>query len=292
MKQLAILGVVLAFLVTGCGSREEPAPATEPVETDTGAEVLDEAEAPAAEAEAAADETPLEVVEESAAVEEVVEEEDKPIMLAPEEAPAAATAAAQPAREWKYQEGTHYARMVPTQPTVGGPDKIEVAEFFWYGCNHCFDFEPYVNRWAESLDPNVRFVRVPALWNPLVRLHGRLYYTEEVLARNGKLADVQGFHSAAFLEIHRRGNRLASEAAIQALFERFGVSADDFKSTWESFEVAQKLRVAEDLARRYEIASVPAIVVNGKYRTGAGEAGSYPKLLELIDELVERESIR
>jgi len=293
MKQLAISGVVLAFLVAGCGSKEDAAPATtEPVESEAVTDLVDEPVAPEIGDTSAADETPLEVVEESAAVEETVAQDDKPIMLAAAEPQEASPAAQQPPREWNFQEGTHYARLVPTQPTVGGPDKVEVAEFFWYGCNHCFDFEPYINRWAESIAPNVRFVRVPALWNPLVRLHGRLYYTEEVLAKNGKLADVQGFHSAAFLEIHRRGNRLASEAAIQALFERFGVSADDFKSTWESFEVAQKLRVAEDLARRYEIASVPAIVVNGKYRTGAGEAGSYPKLLELIDELIVRETVR
>ena len=59
-----------------------------------------------------------------------------------------------------------------------------------------------------------------------------------------------------------------------------------------SFEVSQKMRVAQDLARRYNISSVPTVVVNGKYRTGAAEAGGYPKLLELIDELIERESIR
>ena len=179
--------------------------------------------------------------------------------------------------------------MVPAQPTVGGPDKIEVAEFFWYGCNHCFDFEPYVNRWAEELPANVRFVRVPALWNPLVRLHGQLYYTEEVLANNGKLEDREGFRQTVFLELHRRGNRLASEAAMIDVFGRYGVSAEDFKSTWGSFEVAQKMRVAEDLARRYGLSSVPLIVVNGKYRTSGSEAGSYPKLLEVIDELVARE---
>jgi len=292
MKHLAILGLLVAFALSACGSGDEPAEAPAPAEPETAADVLDEAAPSDADSAVTTDEAPIEVVEESAAVEEAAASDDKPIMLAMDESAAEAPAAPQAPRDWQFQEGTHYARMVPTQPTVGGPDKIEVAEFFWYGCNHCFDFEPYINRWAENLAPNVRFVRVPALWNPLLRLHGRLYYTEEVLARNGKLADVQGFHSAAFLEIHRRGNRLASEAAIQALFERFGVTPDDFKSTWESFEVAQKLRIAEDLARRYEISGVPAVIVNGKYRTGAGEAGSYPKLLEVIDELVARESAR
>jgi len=85
---------------------------------------------------------------------------------------------------------------------------------------------------------------------------------------------------------------MISEGAIQKLFARFGVSAEDFSRTWKSFEVDQKMRIADDLARRYSISSVPVIVVNGKYRTGAAEAGSYPKLPEVIDELIARESAR
>jgi thiol:disulfide interchange protein DsbA len=182
--------------------------------------------------------------------------------------------------------------MVPAQPTVGGADKIEVAEIFWYGCNHCYDFETYVTRWLETKPANVRFVRIPAVWNPLVKLHAQLYYTEEVLVKNDKIANPEQFRAAVFAEYHRRGNRLASESSIQSLFEKHGVGEEDFQNTWSSFEVAQKLRVAQDLARRYSITSVPTVVVNGKYRTGAAEAGSYPKLMELIDELVAREEVR
>ena len=210
---------------------------------------------------------------------------DEVIKLAVAEPPAAA-------REWKYKEGEHYVRMVPTQPTVGGADKIEVAEFFMYGCSHCYDLEPYINEWAKNKDPGVRFVRIPAAWNALVQLHAQLYYTEEVLARNGVLKDPEGFRETVFQEYHQRGNRLTSEAAIQKLFARFGVSEEDFQSTWGSFEVNQKLRVGADLARRYSITSVPAIVVNGKYRTSAAETGTYPRLIEAIDELTVREGLR
>jgi thiol:disulfide interchange protein DsbA len=222
---------------------------------------------------------------EESAAEEEPDTSDKPIMLAQADTSAAST-------DWKFEEGTHFTRLVPTQPTLGGADKIEVAEIFWYGCAHCFDFEPYVNRWAENVPANVRFVRIHAMWNPLVKLHGQLYFTEEMLVKNGKIADPAGFRTAVFLEYHRRGNRLASEAAIQAVFERFGVAEEDFKSTWNSFEVAQNMRKAEDLARRWNVSSVPAVVVNGKYITGGGQAGSYPNLIDVIDELVARESVR
>lgn len=280
MTYRSILVAALAALLAACGQEPEPAP-TAPV---TESVIEEAAETPvAAEAPPADDDAPQEMVEESSG-EDTDDGEAKPIVLAQ-----ADTAA--PERDWQYKEGENFQRMVPAQPTVGGDDKIEVAEFFWYGCNHCFDFEPYVNRWAEDIPANVRFVRVPALWNPLVKLHGQLYYTEEVLANNGKLEDREGFRQAVFLEYHRRGNRMASEGAIYDIFKRFGVSEEDFESTWGSFEVAQKLRVADDLARRYGLNSVPMVVVNGKYRTSAAEAGSYPKLLEVIDELVEREEL-
>ncbi len=282
MKRFNIVAALMAFFIAACGGGEPPV-AEEPAAAPAAEEAV--VEAPAPIEEPAAEEEAPQMVEESAAEEDEAEVEDQPIILAQAE-----TAGAD--REWKFTEGTHYARMTPTQPTVGGADKIEVAEIFWYGCNHCYDFEAFINRWKEDIPANVRFVRIPAIWNPLVRLHAQLYYTEEVLVNNGKIADPETFRSAVFAEYHRRGNRLASVDSIQELFAKHGVSGDDFTSTWNSFEVAQKLRVAQDLARRYSISSVPTMVVNGKYRTGAAEAGGYPRLLELIDELIERESIR
>lgn len=282
MKHLSIIvaaaAVLLAAWIFMRGQEPEPV-AERPA---SAVEVVEETPV-APEAPPPEENSEQELVEESAGDEEE-QEEARPIILAQ-----ADTSAVE--REWEYSEGSHFSRMVPAQPTVGGADKIEVAEFFWYGCNHCFDFEPYVKRWAQDIPANVRFVQVPALWNPLVKLHGQLFYTEEVLANSGKLVDRDGFRNAVFLEIHRRGNRLASDSSIYAIFERFGVAEADFKSAWGSFEVAQKMRVAEDLARRYGLTSVPMVVVNGKYKTSAGEAGSYPKLLDLIDELIEREEM-
>ncbi len=277
MKNLIWIAALLLALAA-CSKEEAPAESPAVVDEQPEAVPADVVE----EAVPTSDEA-LEVVEESAAEAEPV---DEAIVLAVADSPAAT-------REWKFKEGEHYVRMVPTQPTVGGADKIEVAEFFMYSCPHCYDMEPFINEWAANKDPNVRFVRVPATWNAIVRLHAQLFYTAEVLGRNGVITDPAAFHESIFQEYHRRGNRMTSKAAIQKLFERFGnVSADEFERTWNSFEVNQKLRVADDLQRRYSISAVPAIVVNGKYRTGAAEAGSYPKLMELIDELTVREGLR
>ena len=269
-----------ALLLAACGKEESAQPAAEEptvVEEQVPGEVGESEDS----ADSEAVEETLEVVEESAAEPDA---DEQAILLAQADVPAA--------QDWQFDEGTHYARLVPTQPTLGGADKVEVAEFFWYGCPHCYTFEPAINGWAEDIPANARFVRIPAMWNGILVLHARLYYTEEILVRNGVIKEPAVFHDAVFQEYHRRGNRLTSEATIQKLFERFGVSGEEFARTWNSFEVDQKLRVANDLARRYSVANVPTIVVNGKYRTGAAEAGSYLKLLDVMDELIARESAR
>lgn len=275
MNKLFCLGAAM-LLLTACG-KDDPAPTA--IE-EAPAPIADVVETPAVSE--AAEDTVLEVLEESASE---PEPEEQAIMLAQAET-------SSPAPIWQFKENQHYTRLVPTQPTVGGADKIEVTEFFWYGCQHCYDFERYINGWADTKPANVRFVRVPAMWNGGLQLHAQLYYTEEVLAGNGTIKEPAAFRDAVFAEYHQRGNRLGSKAAIQTLFARFDVSAEDFERVWSSFEVDQKMRVATDLARRYGIANVPSIVVNGKYRTGGAEAGSYEALLEVIDELIVREEAR
>lgn len=279
MKQffwLTVLGLVLA----GCSkedaaenSADEAAAVAEQV-TDMATDIP---ESPVADTEA------LVVVEESAAE---AEPEDQTIVLARADDELVAV------RNWQFKEGKNYTRMIPTQPTVGGADKIEVAEVFMYSCPHCYDLEAYINRWAEDKDPSIRFVRIPASFNQLALLHAQLYYTEIFLGKSGKLRDPIAFRNMVFEEYHRRSNRLTSQMAIQRLFTRAGVSADDFNRIWNSFEVNQALRVAADLERRYNVTSVPMVIVNGKYRTDMGMAGSYPKLIELIDELTAREGLR
>ena len=281
----ALMSWALALLIlTGlaaCGSGEqEPAAAVEA----PPAEEASADEQAATEEEVTADEGETQVVVEESAAEP--EDDEQPIMLA------RADTTDTPAQNWKFKEGQHYIRMVPSQPTMGGADKVEVAEFFWYGCPHCYSFEPTINAWAEEIPAGARFVRIPVVWNTIHELHARIFYTMDVLARNGVLADRETFHNTVFQEIQTRGNRLTSEDSIRRLFERFGVDAEAFDKTWKSFEVDQKLRVAKDLGRRYNIQGVPAVVVNGKYRTGGQEAGSYDAVPDVIDELIARESQR
>ncbi len=280
------LFLVLAFVALAACGREQPAPAEEPVTE----EVVSE--------EAVGDEAPADSISEApdqAASQAVTEEADQAV--SPDVTEEADQAANQDDSEesgqapsYRFQEGTHYVRLAPPQPTVGGADRIEVAEIFWYGCPHCSDIDPVFNRWAAVAPAEVRFVRIPATYNRAAETHAQLFYTLEVLVMNGVIADGDAIHSAVFNEYHNRGNYLNREDSIRSFFVRFGVDAAEFDRVWNSFEVAQKLAVARDLARRYRIDSVPMVVVNGKYRTSGALAG--PDLFSVIDELIAREASR
>ena len=274
MKQLLVLLAVALALVACSKEEEAQAPVEEPVAAETEAPTADET---TEETEQVVEET-LEVVEESAAVEE--ESTDEPIVLAlaePEAAPI----------EYRFQEGRDYTRLVPTQPTVGGADKVEVAVVFTYSCIHCYNLDPQVNAWAGELDAGVRYIHIPAPFNRVAQLHSQMFYTAELLANGGTLKEPERLHMNIFSEFHRRGNRLISRDAIERLFARFGISAEDFEKAWSSFYVNQKMSTAADLVRRYGVNSTPTVVVNGKY-----VVENRTDLLEILDELLVREGIR
>ena len=179
--------------------------------------------------------------------------------------------------------GTHYQRLSPTQPTSSSPDQVEVAEIFWYGCPHCYTFDPYLENWKETLAEDVNFIRIPAVWNNVLQTHAKVYFTAELL---DVIDDV---HTPIFREIHVNRNMLTETNALVDFFAQYGVMPDEFNQTFESFAVFTRMQRADELSRRYRISSVPTVVVNGKYVTNATMAGDYPDLLRLVDELVEME---
>ncbi len=198
------------------------------------------------------------------------------IRLAQSGAPAAAADA-------RFREGRHYQRLSPAQPTSSGPETIEVAEVFWYGCPHCYEFEPFVQDWKSKAPEGVSVVSIPATWNPLLMLHARAFYTADDL---GVLDNV---HMAVFREFHERRNALDSEARIREFFGRQGVAAEDFDRSWNSFNVQSKVQRAEQLARRYRVTGVPMLVVNGKYVVDGRSAGGLRQMLDVAEELVALE---
>jgi protein dithiol oxidoreductase (disulfide-forming) len=193
-----------------------------------------------------------------------------------------------------WQEGVNYTRLVPAQPTQVAPGQVEVLEFFWYACPHCFAIDPMVDKWRKTKPAYISFSRVHVMWNEGHRALARLYYTLESM---GKLDQI---HTAVFKEIHVNGNPLVAESGNEAETERiqtafvmkFGISESDFKKAYHSFAVETALQRADQLVQRYRIDGVPTFVVNGKFIADVRSAGDPERLLSLVSDLAAQEHKR
>ena len=181
-----------------------------------------------------------------------------------------------------YVEGTDYDLITPAVRTAD-PDKIEVAEFFWYGCGHCYTFEPMIEQWKKSLPDDVDFHGSPAIWNAQMELHARAYYAAQVLGV------LDTMHPVLFQAMNVDRKRLSSEAEIAALFSANGVSAEDFGKAFNSFGVTSQVRQANARARAAKITGTPALMVNGKYHVSTRKAGSQANMLKVAEFLIEKE---
>ena len=180
-----------------------------------------------------------------------------------------------------YIEGTHYDLITPAVRTAN-PDKIGVSEFFWYGCGHCYTFEPMVEQWKKSLPEDVDFRGSPAIWNAAMELHARAYYTADVL----NVLDTM--HAVLFQAMNVDRKRLSSEGEIAALFTANGVAAEDFTKAFSSFGVSSQVRQANARARAAKISGTPALMVNGKYHISTRKAGSQADMLKVAEFLLEK----
>jgi thiol:disulfide interchange protein DsbA len=190
----------------------------------------------------------------------------------------------------KWIAGTNYKVLSPAQPTDAPPGKVEVVEFFWYGCPHCNVLDPYLESWRKVKPAYIEFVRVPAMWGEVQRVHARLFYTLQAL---GKLDEL---HTKVFDQIHKQQDPLYTQGDDKSTLQdqlRFakanGISESDFLTAYNSFAVQTNLQKADDLERRDRIEGVPAIVINGKYVSDVGMAGTQDNLIQLTNDLAASE---
>ncbi|MGY8814678.1 MAG: thiol:disulfide interchange protein DsbA/DsbL [Gammaproteobacteria bacterium] len=175
-----------------------------------------------------------------------------------------------------------YTEIKPALPTQTG-DKIEVIEVFWYGCPHCYSFEPFLEAWIKTLPDDVEFIRTPGVLNQAWIPHAKAYYTAE------KLDIVEKIHRPFFDAIHKQKQPLNTEQQIMAFFSDHGVSADDFNRVYNSKEIDTKIRQAYFAARDYKITGVPSVIINGKYLASGTISGTFENMLNIIDQLIEKE---
>ncbi|MCH8181142.1 MAG: thiol:disulfide interchange protein DsbA/DsbL [Proteobacteria bacterium] len=180
-------------------------------------------------------------------------------------------------------EGTHYVKLAQPAPVAAPAGKIEVVEFFWYGCPHCYHFEPALNAWVGKLPADVAFRRAPVAFreNPF-GMHQRIYYTLEAM---GLLSSL---HSKTFHALHEEGQRLDKPELIADFMAKQGVDRAKFMSVFDSFAVQTKCRQARSLADAYKIDGVPTIGIGGQFYTSISLNGTPDKTLATVDFLVNR----
>ncbi len=182
----------------------------------------------------------------------------------------------------EYKEGTHYQR-IEQQATDTG-DKVEVLEFFWYGCPHCHVFDPILGKWVESKPDNTDFQRVPAVFRPEWKVHARTYYSLQLMDA------VEKYHTKIFDEIHKNKKRLDRLDTITAFLVKQGINKEEFMGVYNSFSVDNLVRKAIKKLQGYKISGVPAMAVNGKYLVSGKAAGSYENMIRIVDYLVKKET--
>ena len=180
-----------------------------------------------------------------------------------------------------YTSGKEY--MPVSQFTQTG-DKIEVLEFFWYGCPHCFSFEPTVKKWLDTKPDNVEFIRVPAVFRPSWKVHARTYYALGIMGITEKL------HTKIFSAMHNKKLKLDTLGKMSGFLERQKVDKTKFLAAYNSFAVENQLRKAIKALKDYDVKGVPAVAVNGKYYITGQSAGSFEKLIEIVNFLIKKET--
>ncbi|GGJ95992.1 thiol:disulfide interchange protein DsbA/DsbL [Pseudomonas matsuisoli] len=180
------------------------------------------------------------------------------------------------------QAGKEYVELSNPVPTAE-PNKVEVVEIFWYGCPHCYAFEPTINPWIEKLPEDVNFVRIPAMFGGIWDVHGQMFITLEAMNVEHKV------HTAIFDAIHNQRKKLATPEEMADFVAEQGVDRDAFLKTYNSFGVKSRVEKDKKLAEAYQIEGVPVMIVNGKYRFDLGTAGGPENALKVADQLIEKE---
>lgn len=182
---------------------------------------------------------------------------------------------------WAQKAGQPFQTLATKVPTeVAG--KIEVIEFFSYGCPHCHDFEPLLNNWTKTLPADVNFIKVPITFNrPEWTNLARIYYTLDAMGEASKLGP------AVFAAIHEQKRQLQKE---DVLLEWAGSVTDSkrFSDAWKSFGVQSRVQRSNQIAAAYRVSGVPMMAVDGRFMVSASTAGSHEGMLKTVNELVAR----
>ena len=175
---------------------------------------------------------------------------------------------------------TDYSELKIVQP-VEVPGKVDVVEFFWYRCPHCYSLEPSLEAWVRKLPADVHFRRIPAILSDSWAVDARIYYAFEAL---GVLERV---HGTFFDAIHKDRLNIASEPAMNEWLKKNGIDRKKFDDAVKSFGVQTQVKRAAQLSAAYQLNGVPMLAVQGRYTVSAEQGGSHNRMLASIEQLID-----
>jgi thiol:disulfide interchange protein DsbA len=179
------------------------------------------------------------------------------------------------------EEGFDY-RVLPAAQAIEAKGKIEVLEFFWYGCPHCHDFEPQLDAWVKRQGKDVSVRKVPVAFRDDLLPHSQLFYALESLGKSD-------LHAKVMEAIHVGKKKLLSEAEITDWVASQGVDREAFSKAFKSFTVTSKARAANQIAQSYRIDGVPTVAIQGKYITSPSiTGGSKARAIDAMDHLINK----
>lgn len=178
-------------------------------------------------------------------------------------------------------EGKHYTVLVKPQPT-GDSSKIEVLEFFWYGCPHCYSLHPHLKTWLTNKPDDVDFRYVPANLRANWVTSAKIFYTIEAMDKTDAL------HDLIYDAIHRDKIDLHQETVLFDWIEKQGIDRKKFENTYQSFAVQNQVAKVTQMMRQYQLNGVPALVVNGKYFTSGGMSSTPQGTVDTLNALIEK----
>ncbi|HAT39557.1 thiol:disulfide interchange protein DsbA/DsbL [Polynucleobacter necessarius] len=181
----------------------------------------------------------------------------------------------------KIEEGFD-CRVMPMPQPVATKDTVEVIEFFWYGCPHCYDFEPELSAWVKRQPKDVVFRRVPVAFRDDFMPHSQLFYALEAMGKGDAL------NEKVMYAMHKENKRLLNEKEIADWIASQGIDRNSFLATYRSFAVVSKARAAKQIAEAYRIDGAPTIVMQGKYLTSPSIAGTKAKSITVMDYLEDK----
>ncbi|RBP33236.1 thiol:disulfide interchange protein DsbA [Marinobacter pelagius] len=185
------------------------------------------------------------------------------------------------AQSW--EEGVHY-RKLETPVRTASESGVEVAEVFWYGCPHCYNFKPLAEAWEADAPDYVNYVRIPAALGQSWEPHARAFYALEAM---GELEKV---HDALFDALAGERRPLNDGESLADFVAGHGVDPEEFLKNYNSFGVNAKMQQAQAKIRGARVTGTPTMLVDGKYAVTASMAGGHEAVLKVVDYLVEKEN--